>query len=219
MTTTYATLELGDTADALAWEKGCESLGRMPAVSILTQWPTLAQLKAFFTTEPEWVYFSGHISGTRLYGHLDNSAELMFREDGVAIASGSGISVKYDPNAIILLKEKSEFTMQKSCSLIIFAGCSAVGSLWTMTVIRKLFFNPTILGYAEQTDLATNIAMMGIGPDRFFANYRGGLDLVNAWLQSGLSVDASKQSKFSAFDTDGQEWKLVDSKVVKGRRV
>jgi len=217
MTTTYATLELGDTTDALAWQKGCESLGRMSAISLLTQWPTHAQLKEFFTTEPEWVYFSGHISGTRLYGHLDNSAELMFREDGIALPSGA-ISVKYDPTPILLLKKRSEFTMQKSCSLIIFAGCSALGSLWTMQVIRKLFFNPTILGYAEGTDLATNVAMMGVGPDLFFANYRGGLDLVNAWLQSGLSVEPSRQSKFSAFDTDGQEWKLVDSKVVKGRR-
>jgi hypothetical protein len=215
--TTFATLELGEAADAKAWEKGCQSLGFMSGASIMTPRPTLAALKAFFRTEPEWIYFSGHIWGTELYGDKPGTADLQFKTNGVAIASGS-MPVKHDPNAIKLLKE-TDFAMHKSCMLVILAGCSALASLPTMRVIRELFFFPIILGYAEQTDIATNTAMMSAVPDRFFANYRAKPDLINAWLQSGLSVDPSKQSKFSAFDTDGQEWKLVDSKVVKGRMV
>jgi hypothetical protein len=90
-----------------------------------------------------------------------------------------------------------------------------------MKVIRDLFFNPTILGYANRYDLTMNKAMMGAGSisSHFFANIRSGADLVNAWMQSGLATDSSKQSMFRAFDPDGQEWQLVDSKVVKGRRV
>ena len=215
--TTYATLELGDAADAMAWEKGCQSLGRMPAVSIMNPTPTLAQLKAFFTTEPEWVYFSGHIWGDTLYGHKTGTAQIWFRTVGVAINYGPE-AVNIDEDAIDLLKP-SDFTMQKSCSLIIIAGCSALRSFQTMRVIRELFFNPTILGYAEQCDVQMNTAMMGTGSNTFFANYRAGSDLVNAWLKGGLSIAPAKQTMFRAFDTDGQEWKLVNSRVVKGSRV
>jgi hypothetical protein len=215
--TTYATLELGDPADGLAWQKGCQGLGRVSVASIVNPSPTLTQLKAFFKTQPDWVYFSGHMSGTLFYG---DGAELQFRKDRVAIAT-SALSVKYDPNALQLLKRNSDFTMQISCLLVILAGCSALESLWTVKVIRELFFNPTILGYAERCNVDINKAMMGAGDNtsHFFANIGAGSDLVNAWLQSGLSANPSRQSMFRAFDPDGQEWQLVDSKIVTGRSV
>jgi hypothetical protein len=223
---TYATLELGEPIDALAWQKGCESLGFTSAASIMNQFPALTELEAFFRTQPEWVYFSGHISGTLLYAHQPGTTELQFKKDRVAIKdrvafATNAISVKYDENARNLQKQTSEFTMHKRCLLVILGGCSALGSLSTMKVIRELFFNPTILGYAEQCDVTKNTAMMGGGsnPSHFFANIRSGADLVNAWLQSGLSNYPSKQSMFRAFDPDGQEWKLDASKVVKGTRV
>jgi hypothetical protein len=215
----YTTLELGDTADALAWQKGCESLGFMPAASIMKMSPTLDELEALFRSQPEWAYFSGHIWGSRLYG--DGTAQLEFQTDRVVISTNNDVPPLKDKGARILLKADTGFAMNKSCLLVILAGCSGLASLPRVKVIRELFFNPTILGYASQCNATINTEMMGGGSNRshFFANYASGADMVNAWLQSGLSRYSSMQTMFRAFDPDGQEWKLVNSKVVKGGRV
>jgi hypothetical protein len=65
--------------------------------------------------------------------------------------------------------------------------------------------------------------MLGGGSIRshFFANIQGGENIVDAWLHSALDGygGTSKESMFCAVDEDGQEWTIVDSKIVKGWKI
>jgi hypothetical protein len=219
----YATLDLGDPSDSVFWQKGCQSRGftQADSGSILKQSPTLTELESFFRSQPDWVYFSGHISGTSLYAHTGD-AQILFKRDGVAI-SKNALAIKYDETAINLLKKNSAFAMQKNCLLVVLGGCSAFASPSTVRIIRELFFNPIVLGYSDHTRSVVNAAMLGGGNIRshFFANVQNGENLVDAWLHSGLEGygGTSKESMFCAVDEDGQEWTLAGSKIVKGWKI
>ena len=141
---TYTTLELSNTADALAWQKGCESLGFTPAASIVKPSPTLDELESLFRSQPQWAFFSGHIYGARLYG--DGTAQLEFQTDRVVISTNSDVPPLKDKDARSLLKADSEFAMNKSCLLVILAGCSGLASLPIVKVIREPFLQSDYSG-------------------------------------------------------------------------
>lgn len=92
--------------------------------------------------------------------------------------------------------------------------------------MRHLFENPTILGYSGMTGWAINNAMLGDGFIRphFFNNLTVGdyssENIVNAWINSAKwgYGGGSMESMFRAVDEDGQEWKLANKAVVKGRK-
>lgn len=215
----FSTLELGNPTDGKTYEAGCRSLGMEAEDSLMTSKPGTAKLTELFAGRPDWVYFSGHFAGGDLWGEDGDS--VTFKSDRVVIESGGSNTE---------LVQGDGFQMHVYCSLIIWGGCSACASTGLIKSMRQLFVNPTILGYAGSTGWKINDAMLGGGFIRthFFANLRaagsGPYDsqtMVKAWMDAAAwgYGGGGMESLFRAIDNTGQEWKVVNKKVVAGRTI
>ena len=98
--------------------------------------------------------------------------------------------------------------------------CSKVTGRW-------LFPKAALLGYSDATGVAINDAMLGGGFIRrrhFFDRLpRGeitGDACVSAWMGAAQTGYAgiSLADRFRAVSVGGQEWKLADGQIVRGRR-
>ena len=77
-------LSLGTRADATTWEKGCKALGFDAPLPIKKPSPTMDDLKRFFGSSFEWVFFAGHFSGGRLYNE-SGQVGVRFGADAVTL--------------------------------------------------------------------------------------------------------------------------------------
>ncbi len=148
--TTFATLCLGSRGDAVTWEKGCTGLGMRKGVSIRTANPQEHNVGSFFSSRANWLYFGGHFGDSsisnreRRYTALYNDAEtheFFFDPWGVDhvdfTKKGKDMSTKYR-------KDGPRFNLDKSCELILWAGCSMLSQVHRKEVrkFQKLFHSP-----------------------------------------------------------------------------
>lgn len=210
----YSTLELGITADAREWETNCQSLGMSHEHSVIGDSATHAQLTAFFTGRPDWIYFSGHYSTLSLYG---DSSAINFKSDRVTVIKGNNPS-----NELIKGSEGSAgFQLHHFCSMVMWAGCSTLSDVSNIRTLRQLFDNPLLLGYDGSTGAAINIAML----QRFFQRIRPGQygpkAVLDAWMEAANSYYGGGpiENMFRAVDISGQEWKIVNKQIIKGRKL
>ncbi|MBK7543449.1 MAG: hypothetical protein IPP10_17095 [Candidatus Competibacteraceae bacterium] len=206
----YSTLDLGDGSDARLWEAGCQKIGMSPENSLIGSSVTAEQLATFFGGLPDWVYFSGHFAPVTLYGDF---AAIDFKPDRITVVT------EQEPSRE-LLKNASGFRLHELCSVVIWGACSVLRDEATIRILRQLFWNPLLLGYAAQCGVEINKVML----NRFFQRIQPGQNgpdaLLGAWMQAANSFYGGGpiEHMFRAVDVSGQEWKIVKAKIVKGRK-
>jgi hypothetical protein len=123
------------------------------------------------------------------------------------------------------------FQVHRNVTLLLWGGCSALKQAAQVRMMRELFDNPTILGYAARTGWQINNAMLGGGfiKEHFFANlcnhypsaHVDSEAFVDAWLHAAKTgyAGTSVADMFRACDHTGQMWQLKGGEIVKGDRV
>ena len=204
----YSTLDMGAGSDARLWEQGCTRLGMTQVNSLIKPAPTLSELTQFFNGWPNWIYFSGHFLPVSLFS---DSAYVEFASDKVTLIAND--------ESKELRKLPAEFQLHESASVLIFGACSVVRDVECIRIIRQLFENPLILGFAGTTGNLMNIAMLNEFFKRVRSAHADQETIMNAWLEAmdGYYGGGENESKFRAISSDGQEWQIKNSQIVRGR--
>lgn len=215
-----AVLSLGTRKDATTWEKGCRSLGFGVPGPIKKGSPSLDELRAFFRAKPSWLYLGGHFSSSELYNE-DRSVGVEFRETSVRLVAGA--------QSVELKKGTADFCLDANCDVVLWGGCSVCSSESTIRTMRLLFGQHLLLGFAGLTGWRMVDAMLGGGFIKADASFFGRLrerdisaDVVrDAWMTTARFGygGGGNESKFRAIDPNGQEWRLQDGKIVRGRKI
>ncbi|HYF08844.1 MAG TPA: hypothetical protein VD970_14570 [Acetobacteraceae bacterium] len=218
MAESYSTLSLGTRQDAATWERGCGSIGLTISSSIRKSSPSIAEMKAFFSSSASWIYFGGHFSGMRLYNE-DSTASVTFERTQVTLTSGG--------TSAVVQQGSSDFNLHVSSRVILWGGCSVCSAQNTMQTMRSLFGKHVLLGFAGLTGWRMVDAMLGGGFlknhlfTRVKATSTAPADVVQAWMGAAKAGygGGENEVKFRAVDWDGQEWKLEGNKIIKGRMI
>ena len=206
----YSTLDISAGSDARLWEQGCTKLGMSLENSLIKPSPTLAELTQFFSGWPNWIYFSGHFLPVSLFS---DGVDVEFARDKVALLAGE--------ESKELTKKPAEFQLHESASVLIFGACSVVREIELIRIIRQLFDNPLIFGFAGTTGTLMNIAMLNEFFKRVRSAHADQKTIMNAWLEAmdGYYGGGDNESKFRAISPEGQEWQIRNSEIVRGRTI
>lgn len=218
-------LSLGTRADAGSWRRGCEALGMRAVAPVRKARPKLAELKAFFLTEPLWIYFGGHFYGS----NLTNDCELNDEEDcAVKVAfNDEGAKLRALKRYATLTRDARTFRVHERCRVMLWGGCNVCTDEDTLRMLMNLFNRPLLLGFAGTTTAGIVNAVLAPGREpaqRFFGRIADMNDLVqvrDAWLAAALHVYGQKPiaARFRAIDPDGQEWRLSKGAIITGRKI
>jgi len=214
-------LSLGTRGDAITWKEGCESVGLSAATVITNPRPTLDELESFFKSSPDWIYFGGHFGGGIL-SNEDGTIDLEFDKDRVTLTLNP---TPASHNTTVLQKHSANFGLHKKCKVMLWGGCSVCSSESNIRNLRKLFNNPLILGFAGLTGWRIVDAVLGGGfiHNHFFSRIKERThDLSHvrdAWLKTALYGwgGTKLETRFRAIAPNGQEWRLANKAIVKGR--
>lgn len=217
--TTYATLCLGTRQDAVTWEKGNEGLGFTKGISIRKPAPSHDEIKGFFASDAQWLYLGGHFGGNTLYNEAD-TVSITFEAEQVVAKTPAGDRT---------LTKAADFKLHTSSRVILWGGCSVCSGEDTVRTMRQLFGPHVLLGFAGLTGWKMVDAMLGGGflkKDHFFnrvlAHGKTSLEgVAKAWMEAARAGygGARVEGKFRCVDREGQEWKLKDGAIVKGRMI
>lgn len=240
---TTGVLSLGPNRVANTWADGCKGLG----IAVLPPFinkeaPTMEELFAFFGTSADWIYFAGHHGGNELYSeHM--SVRILFEKDKVTLMTGGVPTVKggrYTPKKTTIAKDSNEFKLDVSNELVIlWGGCSVCSPNNTrlLTDLFSLFGPHVLLGFGGMTGIdMVDVLLGGSATDKetgkswsvqknFFANLedtkKDAEAVRNAWMQAAQAGHGGSKIEgvFRAIDPDGQEWKLENNKIVRGRQI
>jgi len=240
---TTGVLSLGPNRVANTWKNGCKELG----IDVLPPFinkeaPTVDELLAFLRTSPDWIYFAGHHLGNELFSeHM--SVRIGFEKDKVALFTGGLPKAKggsYDPKKTTIERDSSQFMLNVSNNLVIlWGGCSVCSDHNTllMTDLFSLFGPHVLLGFGGMTGIDMVDVLLGGGATvkdtgaswslkaNFFANLKDTKKdaeaVRNAWMQAALAGHGGTETEgvFRAIDPDGQEWKIKNKKIVRGRQI
>lgn len=217
MTDRTGILCLGTRPDARTWEKGCQSLGFDAPLPIKKPAPTMEELRRFFGSSFDWVFFGGHFAGSRLYNE-SGSVGVRFAGDAVTLEAGGESST--------LERGTAEFGLQPR--LILWGGCSTLGASAVVRDLNALFGTHTMLGFRGITGWKVVDAMLGAGfmtgKRHFFARSQAGsssAELTSAWMQTAKVgwAGGTLEDRFAAVDTGGQRWVLRDKQVVRDSKL
>jgi hypothetical protein len=217
-------LSLGTRRDASTWQTGCESVGITAELPIKRPAPSLDQLKRFFKSSPNWIFFGGHFLS---YDVSLLNDEALHSSDGEAVLfEKEQVVVKIGDQRTPLQKTTGDFALHKQCSVVLWGGCSVCTNLDTMRTMRALFGAHLLLGFSNTTgpDVIDAALGGGNGPKpNFFERVKEGVEdlskVRDAWLETAKWWDASMQTRFRAIDPDGQEWQLTGGSIARGRKV
>lgn len=217
MTDKTGILSLGTRGDATTWEKGCRELGFDTPAPIKKPAPTMDELKQYFATESQWLFFAGHFSGGRLYNE-SGAVGVRFRSDAVVLEVGK--------DNVEIKKDSSEFRVRPR--LILWGGCSTLGENALVRDLHTLFGDHTMLGFRDMTGWRMVNAMLGAehlkGKAHFFTRVAADSTstvLTDAWMQTAKLgyAGGSLENRFAAVDATGQRWILRDKKIVKDSKL
>ena len=214
-------LSLGIRRDAITWKEGCKSVGLSTAKAITDPRPTLDELEHFFKSSPDWIYFGGHFGGGIL-SNEDGTTDIEFDKDRVTLTLSP---TPASHSETIFQKHSGNFGLHKKCKVMLWGGCSVCSSESNVRNLRELFNNPLILGFAGLTGWRIVDALLGGGfiKNHFFTRIKGKThDLSHvrdAWLRTALYGwgGTKLETRFRAIAPNGQEWKLANKAIVKGR--
>ncbi len=226
-------LELGSVLDANAWQQGCKDLGIDVLSSIKTPLPTMQQMKVFFSQSPDWLFMSGH-SDRNTFSNNFGTLGISFESNHIILSRLAGAGQDWQ-NEKILYNNVAEFRLNLNCKLMVWTGCSLFKdnqARANLPLLKKLFKNPVILGFADQTGAQRSKYMLsGRGSEysrpkeSFFHRVKGSIEdpvaLRDAWMESGLyhfGGIREQESTIRALDPDGQEWQIVGKKIQKGAK-
>ena len=211
MTNRAGILSLGTRADATTWEKGCRGLGFDVPLPIKKPSPTMDELKRFFASPFEWVFLAGHFAGRRLYNESGNVG-IRFAADAVTLEVGNELAKV----------EKRDLRIRPH--LILWGGCSTLGSNDLVRDLNTLFGSHTMVGFRGLTGWKVVDAALGAGfmvdKRHFFTRVQADTSsrgLTEAWMQTGALGwgGGSLEDRFAAVDTSGQRWILRGRQVVR----
>lgn len=211
----FATLCLGTRKDAITWEEGCKNLGFTQALSVRKPRPSIEELAAFFACGAEWLYIGGHFSPNHLYNE-NGDTDVEFRPTSVLLKTPSGSRS---------VSHADSFNLHQTARVIVWGGCSVAGVESTVTLMRQLFGEHVLLGFAGLTGTKMVDAMLGGGfiKNNFFkrvknnTGWTGTCDgAVKAWMDTAAAGygGGSIENKFRAVDWEGNGRRLTDGKVV-----
>lgn len=210
MTDKTGILCLGTRPDASTWEKGCKALGFDAPLPIKKSSPTMDELKGFWAGSFDWLFLAGHFAGRRLY----NESGAV----GVRFAADS-VTLEVDNETTTVAKK--DFRMRPR--LILWGGCSTLGSNDLVRDLNSLFGSHTMIGFRGLTGWRVVDAALGAGfmagKRHFYTRVAGDSTsavLADAWMQTGALGwgGGDLENRFAAVDTSGQRWVLRDKKVV-----
>jgi hypothetical protein len=209
------TLALGTRRDPGTWENGCIGTGGDIVKSIRKPKPDIGELKSFFSLSLDWIYFGGHFTD-HLYND-DQDLHFYFDENQVVAINGEN-------EIIATFKQGQDFKLRETALVVLWGGCSVMGSIERIKTMRKLFGPHTMLGFNGSTGPSIVQAMLGEGFMRqkhFFKQLARNTEDPNAaaqaWMkaaQAGYS-GGSMEGLFRAVDFDGQGWKLQGGRIVR----
>jgi len=216
-------LSLGTRPDATTWEKGCNSLGFDTPNPIKNNEPTIDELRTFFKSKPDWLFFGGHFSDLQLLNmwppKKNQDIEITFSDDSVSLA------VK--EKAALLRKGSEDFALDANCKVILWGGCSVCSDETTIRTMRTLFGPHVLLGFSGLTGWKIVDAMLGGGFikagkhffDRVVGKEGDAASVCNAWMETAKFGygGSNNESKFRAIDPSGREWKLKKCDIMLGR--
>ena len=243
MGTTTGVLSLGPNRAANTWANGCKGLGISALPPLINkEAPTLDELLAFFGTSPDWIYFAGHHLGNELYSeHM--SARIDFDKDKVTLFTGGLPKAKgrpYKPTTTTIQKDSSQFKLAVSKNLVVlWGGCSVCSEQHTqlLTDLFSLFGPHVLLGFGGMTGIdMVDVLLGGSASDKatgkswslkknfftYLKDTKQDAEAVrNAWLQAAMEGHGGTklEGTFRAIDPDGQEWKIVNKEIVRGRKI
>ncbi len=219
-------LTFGPSRNARIWNRELARLGVSNGAAIMQDGPRMQTMVEFFRTPSNWVYFSGHHSSAHLRNRvssLSSTAGVRFFRNRVEVYSQGPRGTRIERT----LQKSQGFRMHTATPQVLFwGGCNVCAERRTIQVIRSLFNNPLILGYAASSGWKITHKMFTgrhIGPggepirrlqgstDFFNELSTGSLGDVehvrNAWLRTARANYRGKwRSKFRAIDPTGQEW-------------
>ncbi len=210
-------LSLGTRADATTWEKGCSALGFDAPLPIKKASPTMDELKRFFASSADWVFFAGHFSGGRLYnesGHVG----VRFAAEAVTLEVGKDTATL----------KRGTTDLQLGPRLVVWGGCSTLGSNSLVRDLHTLFGTHTMLGFRGLTGWRIVNALLGQeflkDKRHFFTRVSSASDsgeLTSAWMDTAKLgyAGGDLENRFAAVDDTGQRWVLRDRSVVKDSKV
>ncbi|MEZ4553150.1 MAG: hypothetical protein AB7L91_08695 [Dehalococcoidia bacterium] len=217
MTDKTGILSLGTRPDSTTWEKGCKGLGFDAPLPIKKPSPTMDELKQFFASSFDWVFFAGHFAGDRLYNQ-SKDVGVRFAADSVTLEVGS--------DKVTVKRDSSEFGLRPR--LVVWGGCSTLGLNSRVTYLHSLFGDHTMLGFRGLTGYRVVNAMLGAefmaNRQHFFTRVEASSSsdvLTDAWMQTAKLgyAGGTLENRFAAVDSTGQRWILRDSQVVKDSKV
>ena len=210
-------LSLGTRADATTWEKGCSALGFDVPLPIKRPSPTMEELKRFFAGSFDWIFLAGHFSGDRLY---NESAQVGVRFNADAV------TLEHGKDSVILRRASSDLRLQPQ--LIVWGGCSTLGSSSLVRDLQGLFGSHTALGFRGITGWRIVNALLGgefmKDKKHFFTRVvaaSSSAELTAAWMETARLgyAGGDLEDRFAAVDTSGQRWVLRDKKVVRDSKL
>lgn len=210
-------LSLGTRADATTWEKGCSALGFDVPLPIKKPSPTMDELKRFFASSFEWVFFAGHFAGNRLY---NESGQVGVRFGAEAV------TLEHAGDSVTLQRESSDLKLKPQ--LIVWGGCSTLGSNSLVRELQGLFGTHTALGFRGITGWRIVNALLGAefmkDKKHFFTRVvatSSSAELTAAWMETAKLgyAGGDLEDRFAAVDTSGQRWVLRDKKVVRDSKL
>lgn len=212
-------LSLGTRKDATTWEKGCKNLGLDTPHPIKKGSPTMNELRAFFKSEPQWVFLAGHFGDLTLCNE-EQSVTVTFATDGVTLA--------VEDETTVLRKGTEDFSLDANCRVVLWGGCSVCSDERTIRTMRTLFGPHVLLGFAGRIGRKMVDAMLGggfIGAGRHFFDRVAGKDgdevsVRDAWMETAkFGYGGGKvEWQVRAIDPDGREWKIQKGQIKPGRR-
>jgi hypothetical protein len=209
---------LGTRPDATTWEKGCRALGFDTPLPIKKPSPTMDELKAFFGRSYDWVFLAGHFSGGRLYNE-SGTVGVRFSAEAVVLEVGSDtVELRRGTSALGL----------SAPALVLWGGCSTLGSTATVSALHTLFGSHTMIGFQAMTGWRMVDAMLGQGfmkdKRHFFTRVTADStaeELRTAWMETARLgyAGGDLEDRFAAVDPNGQRWVLRDKKVVRDAKL
>ena len=240
---TTGVLSLGPNRVANTWADGCKGLG----IAVLPPFinkeaPTVEELLTFFGTSPDWIYFAGHHIENYLYGER-MSVRIVFQKDEVDLFIAGPPSAKgrpSNPTKTTIDKKSTQFMLDVSRNLVIlWGGCSVCADYKTQLIsdLFSLFGPHVLLGFGGMTGIdMVDVLLGGSATDKdtgkpwslkknffdFLKNTKQDAEAVrNAWMQAALAGHGGTKNEgiFRAIDPDGQEWKIANKEIVRGRKI
>lgn len=210
-------LSLGTRSDAGDWEKGCKGLGFDAPLPIKDAQPDMESLKAFFARPAEWLYIGGHFLSPELYNEA-HDVSVQFYADRIDLrARGERATLR---------KGTEDFKLA-GVSLIVWAGCSTLGSREFVAAMNSLFGSHLMIGFRRMTGIPMCSAMFTGGGfikrpffSRVGADPRDAGACRKAWLEAALEGygGGENEDRFAAIDPDGTSWTIAGNSITSGAR-